>query len=49
MHANVSLWKGKSKESLDGLVQKAEAELVPLLRKRPDSSISRESSLTTTR
>lgn len=34
MHANVSLWKAKSKESLDGLVQKAEAELVPLLRKQ---------------
>ncbi len=32
MHANVSLWKGKSKQSLDDLIEKAEAELVPKLR-----------------
>jgi heme-degrading monooxygenase HmoA len=35
MHANVSLWKAKSRENLDTIVKKAEAELVPKLRQQP--------------
>ena len=35
MHANVSLWKAKSPDSLEKLLSKAEAELVPKLQSQP--------------
>ncbi len=35
MHANVSLWKIKSRDSVEALLKKAETELIPVLRNQP--------------
>lgn len=35
VHANVSIWKIKSRDSIEALLKKAESDMVPILRSQP--------------